>query len=217
MHIIMTYRKDERPTPEVAAQQLEKFQDKARKLYRSHGMKYKYMATTDIGKKGAIHHHLLVNHIDPYLLQKLWPYGKIIIEFLYSMAFQHLARYFWYNGEHMDEICGRSGKHRVTCSHGLIDPAPEREEIAEREIREDVEPPDGYELVPDSDVRDVNPTTAAWWRYYILRKKQPRKPPPLLPRNPALQLTAKKKRQKRRPPPCGNDPATGTVYHTGGR
>lgn len=41
-----------------------------RKEYRKAGLEFKYIHVMEIGKKGARHHHLVVNKIDTEILQR---------------------------------------------------------------------------------------------------------------------------------------------------
>ncbi|NMA65334.1 MAG: hypothetical protein GX957_03720 [Clostridiaceae bacterium] len=63
LHLVLTYRKEERPLPEVARKNLEKFIRKLRALYRKNDKELKYIHTTEY-KNSAIHHHLLINYFD---------------------------------------------------------------------------------------------------------------------------------------------------------
>lgn len=51
-------------TPEQMRQDIDVFLRECRKEYRKAGLEFKYIHVMEIGKKGARHHHLVVNKID---------------------------------------------------------------------------------------------------------------------------------------------------------
>lgn len=66
-HLVLDYirRKGEPDrTPEQMRQDIDVFLRECRKEYRKAGLEFKYIHVMEIGKKGARHHHLVVNKID---------------------------------------------------------------------------------------------------------------------------------------------------------
>lgn len=59
-------------TPEQMRQDIDVFLRECRKEYRKAGLEFKYIHVMEIGKKGARHHHLVVNKIDTEILQRCW-------------------------------------------------------------------------------------------------------------------------------------------------
>ena len=57
-------------TPEQMRQDIDVFLRECRKEYRKAGLEFKYIHVMEIGKKGARHHHLVVNKIDTEILQR---------------------------------------------------------------------------------------------------------------------------------------------------
>ena len=62
-HITLTYRKEIRPSPEEAREELKKFLGCLRRRYRKAGHELKYIVATEYRSK-HIHHHLVVNAIN---------------------------------------------------------------------------------------------------------------------------------------------------------
>ena len=74
-HLVLDYirRKGEPDrTPEQMRQDIDVFLRECRKEYRKAGLEFKYIHVMEIGKKGARHHHLIVNKIDTEILQRCW-------------------------------------------------------------------------------------------------------------------------------------------------
>lgn len=72
-HLILDYiRHKGEPdrTREEMKKDIQVFLRECRKLYKKAGLEFKYIHVMEIGKKGARHHHLVVNHIDTSLLQQ---------------------------------------------------------------------------------------------------------------------------------------------------
>lgn len=78
LHMVMTYRKDQRPAPEIARKEVEKFLRKLRAEYRRHSQELKYIQVTEY-EDAAIHHHLLINNIGINIaeISALWPHGQV--------------------------------------------------------------------------------------------------------------------------------------------
>lgn len=74
-HLVLTYRKEERPKPDEAQKRLTKFLRRLRAEYRKRNAELRYIAVTEYEGK-AIHHHLVVNRLDESLFSDLWEYGR---------------------------------------------------------------------------------------------------------------------------------------------
>lgn len=81
-HIVLTYKPQERPDLEGAKECISKFLRKMRMNYKKSGKELKYIVVTEIGKKGAIHHHLVINAASGKEIRKAWPYGGVHITLL---------------------------------------------------------------------------------------------------------------------------------------
>ncbi len=96
IHLVLTYRKDERPAPELARKQLEKFIRSLRANYRKLGAELKYITVTEYHNK-AIHHHVVLNNVSGYEISDfmdIWPYGQPRPTFLYKTGeYSQLASY----------------------------------------------------------------------------------------------------------------------------
>lgn len=76
IHLVLTYRRDNRPdTPETAKADLEQFLRKLRNHFKKRGKNLKYIAVTEYKSK-AIHHHLIINSMDTRHLTEIWPHGQ---------------------------------------------------------------------------------------------------------------------------------------------
>lgn len=61
-HLVLDYRKDRRPADRKQMRaDADEFLREMRKLYKHLGIPFKYIHVMEIGKKGALHHHLIIN------------------------------------------------------------------------------------------------------------------------------------------------------------
>lgn len=61
-HLVLDYRKERRPAGRKQMREdADDFLREMRKLYKRHGIQFKYIHVMEIGKKGALHHHLVIN------------------------------------------------------------------------------------------------------------------------------------------------------------
>ena len=177
-HLTLNYRKDVRPQDaETAKKLLSKFLAQMRKAYKSAGQDFKWIAITEYGKKGqALHHHLIVEDIDGFPVQKLvkqyWTHGNTFWSDLYEDgAMEQLASYM----VKMETKTGPDGKKitgtRYTHSrNNLIIPQPERQTMRRRRWPESPFVPKGWELIKDTLYDGENPVTGYPYRHYSLRR-----------------------------------------------
>ena len=61
-HLVLDYIKERRPAGRKQMREdADDFLREMRKLYKRHGIPFKYIHVMEIGKKGALHHHLVIN------------------------------------------------------------------------------------------------------------------------------------------------------------
>lgn len=94
-HLVLTYRKEDRPEDkERLAKDIRNFHIAMKKAYKKMGLEYKYIHVYEIGKRGALHHHLVVNKSDVDVIRKIWGKGRIRVSPLDdSCQYSELASY----------------------------------------------------------------------------------------------------------------------------
>ena len=127
-------------TPEQMRQDIDVFLRECRKEYRKAGLEFKYIHVMEIGKKGARHHHLVVNKIDTEILQRCWykayeGHNRVkVFPLDDSGNYAELASYLIkYTGTHKKGTDGALQGKRWNCSKNLVRPEPEYHIISERE------------------------------------------------------------------------------------
>lgn len=77
-HFVLTYEYGRRPaTPELAQQDLRNWLREIKKEAKKHGVVIKYVVGTEIGSRGGLHHHVIMNRISRDWICDLWEYGQV--------------------------------------------------------------------------------------------------------------------------------------------
>lgn len=179
-HLTLTERKELRSEDAAEAKKrIRDFMTKMRRAYKRANVPFKYIYVTEKGKRGAWHHHIILEDIGlPQLNTKktvisCWPWGQRNFSPLYEDGeFEDLAAYI-VKKETKDETEGCS----YSRSRNMIIPKPEREIIHSRRWAKDPRPPSGWELVKESLVNGINPVTGYPYQHYTLRRARQREGP----------------------------------------
>lgn len=157
LYLTLTYPRECRPTPEKARRNLKNFQDCLRRRYRKAGKELKWMACTEIGSRGGIHHHMLVNEYDDIRgISDLWErYG----------GYAHIQ---FVRGNNLAKLASYIAKSEYSCSRNLIDPPEKTKKVKANSWRDDPVVPRGWMLDKDSLVTGINPVTGHGYQFYRL-------------------------------------------------
>lgn len=168
-HLVLTYRRDERPSVNEAKRLLRNYRDALRRAYRASGLELKYIVVTEY-RKAAIHHHLIVNSCDVSLLQEKWTHGRIHLTPLDSTGeYSQLASYL------IKETSGSfgdipSGK-RWSASKNLIHPKPKIEIIKASTWRLEPKAIKGY-VLDKSSITEILSASGELTQFYRMIKAE---------------------------------------------
>lgn len=172
LHVQLKYiRKKDEPyrTAEEMRRDIAVFHRKIRAEYRKKGIEYKYIHVMEIGKRGARHHHMVMNYIDPRIIQKHWPFARVTFTPLDGGDYRKLAAYLV---KQSDEIFRNKElmKQRYNCSKNLKKPQVKREKIKRaatyaRHIRV----PKGYMLLKGSDETGADFFGHIFFKYTLVK------------------------------------------------
>lgn len=180
--VTWTYRKGERPPDIVTAYaQAGKALRKLRRKYKKLGMSLKYIITTELGSRGGIHHHLVINRAldGDELIRDCWPYGGTNITLIYERGeYKELADYIAKRPEPVSENNKKGSKEqrsqsdsccdkKYSHSKNLVMPEPEVKIMKRPTWGKEPKPPAGYYLDKNNYVEGVNPVTGFMYRTYI--------------------------------------------------
>ena len=171
----LTYRKDERPTPEQAKKNVKKLIDSLRKEFKKIGEELKYINVTEYKNK-AIHHHLIINHIEGQdvarMVRRLWKFGRPDFKFLDDTGqYKDLAAYLIKETSKTYKENDGGHKQRYSCSRNLIMPTP-KTEIVKKAAKwlPDPKPIKGYYIDKDTVYNGVDPFTGREYQHYTMVK-----------------------------------------------
>ena len=173
LFITLTYRKDERPTPEAAKKNIKKLIDSLRKEFRRVGAELKYINVTEYKNK-AIHHHLLINHIEgkdvAKMVRRIWKFGRPDFKYLDGTGqYKDLAAYLIKETSKTYKENDGGHKQRYSCSRNLIMPMPKTEIIKKAtKWLPDPRPKKGYYIDQDTVYNGVDPFTGREYQRYTM-------------------------------------------------
>jgi hypothetical protein len=149
--IRLSYKKDERPPNlQAAEKEMANFRKRLKRRFDKAGVPLKWIQKTEVGTRGAIHHHMVLPRIPDLdlILKDCWP-GGLNIGLTYQTGdFAKLAEY----------IAKEEGKvSKVTASRNLLKPKVKKQKMAGKTIDKEPKQRKNYELDKDSMVRGLNP------------------------------------------------------------
>ena len=167
--VLLTYIKGYRTDAGSAKQDFRKFIRMLRREWRKRGHELKWVVRTEVGGRGAAHHHLLVNRIPDgdILIKDCWkkiagagfPSYKPIYE---EDGFAGLACYITKEPE------GGETERNYSRSRNLAIPEPEITRAYKKEMQEYPRPLPGYYIDADSVVMGINPITGYEYQHFIM-------------------------------------------------
>ena len=80
-YVTWSYREDLRPKDiEELKLQISQLLRDLRKLYKKEGLVLRYVWTAEVGKRGAVHIHMVLSEIDARKLRGIWKYGYVTMK-----------------------------------------------------------------------------------------------------------------------------------------
>ncbi len=142
-HLVLDYvrvKGEPDRTKEQMKKDIQVFLRECRKQYKKSGLEFKYIHVMEIGKRGARHHHLVVNQIETKILQEAWykayeGHNRVkVFPLDDSGQYADLAAYFIkYSDAHLkDDKTERLQGKRWAASKNLIKPEPQYEIVTQR-------------------------------------------------------------------------------------
>lgn len=174
LHLVLTYRQDERPLAEESEALMQKFLRKARKLYKSSGKDLKYVWVTEF-ENTAIHHHLVVNSFDLREIEKLWPHGRVLCSVLDEKCeYSQLAAYLIKETRKSFRSGKISGK-RWNASKNLTKPKIEKVIVASDSWTNDPKPLKGYYIAKELTELGIDDFGFPYQKYVMIKIPEVRK------------------------------------------
>jgi len=176
--ITLTYQRGHSMSMEDAVKDRGKFLRKLRAEYMKRGWGLKWIGRTERGKRGAVHHHLILSREDgaDLVISKVWKSmadaGNAKLQFLYERGqFKELAAYITKPDDTNEEGIATS-QSNYSRSRNLVIPVPKISRTTRKKIVDLPEPSPGYYIDMDSICQGVNPITGREYLHYIEIKIQ---------------------------------------------
>lgn len=174
LHVQLKYiRKKGEPyrTAEEMKKDIASFHRSMRAEFRKKGIEYKYIHVMEIGERGARHHHIVLNYIDPRIIQKHWTFARVTFTPLDGGDYRKLGAYLikqtdvrFRNKELM--------KQRYNCSKGLIKPKVKKEKITRaKSFKRQPRALKGYRLLNGSEMGGVDCFGHIFFKYTMVKNE----------------------------------------------
>lgn len=189
--VTLTYPKGTRRSIEEAKADMSKLIRRLRKQYKKRGIPLRYIYVIEIGSRGGVHMHLIINECGETtrLISKLWERGHPNYKNLYEEGnYEQLAEYMAKvpqekEGKPKAQQCTRAREYVYSRSRNLVMVEPEVKEYSRRTMRkilEDIERgaqthrdaawiPEGWQIDRESIRSGVNPYTGLSYLEYTIR------------------------------------------------
>lgn len=175
-HMVLTYKKDNRPDAEQAEKLLKNFLQNMRRAYRKNNTEFKWIIVTEYLNK-AIHHHMIINGIPDTikLVAKYWKDGHANFTPLEDeSSFGDLAEYLIKETDKTFRS-GRHQKQRYRCSRNLKEPIVKTEIVYANTFIKEPKPKKGYYIDKNSIIEGVNEFGYRYQYYTMIKIKDDRK------------------------------------------
>ena len=176
----LTYKKGTGKSIEETAKDLKNFLERIKRAYKRQDIPCKYIYRIEIGSRGGIHVHIVLNRIPDLdiLIQDKWKEGHVHTEPLNDGTYEDLADYIvkppsdqamkilksYTGGEDIGKLI------RYSCSRNLIRPLPEtqikKHSTMRRIFNNPLEPSEGFYIDKNSIRRGVNAFTGMGYLHY---------------------------------------------------
>lgn len=177
-HLVLTYKKDERPTPEEAKENIRDFLIQMRKAYKGMNAELKYINVTEYKAK-AIHHHLIINDVENQniskLVRSLWSRGNPHFTPLDETGqYKTLASYLIKETKESYKESDGGQKQRYSCSRNLVNPKEKVRVIKKaKKWATNPRPKKGYYIDQDTVYNGVDAYNGREYQRYTMIKLLP--------------------------------------------
>lgn len=173
LFILLTYA--EAPDTEQAQKELAKFIRSVRAKCKAAGQELRYISVTEY-LSTRIHHHIVMNSIDPRILQDIWgDRGQVRSEQLYGNDFAGLAAYLIKETSKTFRQPDAPSRKRWNQSKNLRQPKTIVRVISAKRWAGEPKARKGYVLITDSIVNDVSPFGIPYQHYRMVAVTEKRR------------------------------------------
>lgn len=168
--ITLKYTKGTRKSVEEVKKDMKRFLDNMRGAYKRQGQQFKYIYRVEIGSRGGIHIHIILNRVKntDVLVERYWKGGHPHYVLLYEDGgYDQLASYLVKPPLDEQEDSFLKGYHP---SRNLVKPMPKKKEYrrwtVKKLVKEGPKPQEGFYIDQDTLVTGENPYTGMSYLHY---------------------------------------------------
>lgn len=170
-YVTFSYKKENRPGEERLKRHKKELLKQLRKCYRQQKKELKYVETSEVGERGGVHIHMVINDIDIRDIKGLWKYGFVSAKPLEDTGqYRKLAEYFVKYYQKTKGTDEQIQKKAYNCSRNLMRPEPIRKVMHGERFRKEIQAPGGWYLDKES-VREGVTADGYEFIYYTLIQK----------------------------------------------
>lgn len=178
-HVVLMYKRDNRPDPAQAQKYIKKLIDGLRDLYKKNGFILKYIHATEYQNK-AIHHHLVINNVNDgkrttvEYIRELWKGdgkgSKHFIPLYEDGEYKRLAEYLIKETEKTFRTKDSPVKQRYSCSRNMIEPKRTNRIIKTKSgWKQEPKPRPGYYIDQDTLYNGTDKLGYPYQRYVMIK------------------------------------------------
>jgi len=171
-HLVLNYRRECRPpTRDEMKKDADRFIRKLRAEYRKKGKELKYIHVMEVGERGAVHHHMVINNMDSRIIQSCWDKGGLCLYPLEkSGQYRKLAGYLIKYSEKTIQREGALMGKRWYASKNLEKPNVKKQIIGRHKFKTEPTPREGHYIDKDT-VRGgiCNETGYPYFTYTLIK------------------------------------------------
>lgn len=171
LYVTWSYAKEKRPEGKKELRKdVEKLLRKIRKEFKTAGDIAKYVWVAEVGERGAVHIHMVLNAIEIPRLKRCWDKGWIDVKPLDdSGQYRKLASYFVKYSEKTMKTCEGFSGRRYNSSKNLKIPEPTKTTVKARNAyNHTIEIPKGWYLDKESIAESWHEVTGFMYFTYTL-------------------------------------------------
>lgn len=177
IHLTLDYRPEDRPADRKGAERhLNNFIRRVNYWAEKEALQIKRFSVTEIGRRGALHHHIVMSGgVPAEKLQALWPFGRIHITPLERNGdYKELAEYLIKKTDwEYANVEAMKGKRRYNTSQNLVRPEPKTKNLKQKNVNLNPRPWKGYFIPKESIYSSRDPYTGGEYLVYRMVRLEP--------------------------------------------
>lgn len=173
-YVTFSYKVENRPDMKELKGHVRELLKKMRKAYKEEGRELKYIETAEVGERGAVHIHMVINDIDMRKIERLWKYGYVTSKPLdKSGQYRKLAGYFIKYMQKTRRTAKQVQTKAYNCSRNLKRPVPRKHVMRGSYFTKEIRVPEGWYLDKESVREGITEDGYEFFYYTLVQNWEP--------------------------------------------